>query len=153
VYLDDHRTALYRFYDAAGALLYVGITHDIEERWGNHRTTKEWWPDVAHQTVEWYDTRPAALAAEVVAIRTEEPRYNVASSPLAPGPRELAANEITEGQTKELLRGLELGAAIVEPVFIVNRRKTRDRAAVVVPFGFYQQALEVRAAIEALGLS
>lgn len=36
-HLDDHPTALYRLRDAAGQLLYVGITSDVETRLRSHK--------------------------------------------------------------------------------------------------------------------
>ncbi|MEU2443522.1 GIY-YIG nuclease family protein [Streptomyces althioticus] len=149
MWLDDQPTALYRFFDADGALLYVGITADLEQRWSSHQR-KPWWPDVAKKTVEWHDTRPVALAAELEAIKSEAPRYNVAGSPWAPGPRELEADELNTGQAKEVLRGVELGAQVVEPLFIVDRTKSRRRVAVLVPHDFYEQALSDRARLESL---
>jgi hypothetical protein len=35
--------SVYRFYDAAGALLYVGRTARIENRFSEHRQEKSWW--------------------------------------------------------------------------------------------------------------
>lgn len=83
------RTALYRFYDAVGRLLYVGIAFDPEERWKEHANSKPWWPDVARKEVVWRDTRVAALNDEAEAIRTELPLYNVKDSniPRMTGPR------------------------------------------------------------------
>ena len=141
MWLDDQRTALYRFFDEGGALLYVGITANTKERWLAHRYDKPWWPDVAEKTVEWFDNRTLALEAEKHAIVAELPAYNRLGSPLNPGPRELDANEVTLGQAKELLRGIELGAALVEPTFIVGRRMTRDRIVVLLPMDFYERAL------------
>jgi hypothetical protein len=69
--------ALYRFFDAGGALLYVGITVDIGNRWPRHADDKPWWYEVARTTVEHHPSRPAALAAEKAAIEAEGPRYNV----------------------------------------------------------------------------
>jgi len=74
--LENRRTALYRFYDADGCLLYVGITHDIEERWAQHAHYKTWWLDAVRHTVDWFGTRTPAHTAEVVAIRDEKPIYN-----------------------------------------------------------------------------
>lgn len=71
------RTALYRLFDTEGRLLYVGIAFDPKGRWSDHAREKEWWPAVAERTVEWHDTRVAAAAAEIVAIRTEKPLHNV----------------------------------------------------------------------------
>ena len=33
-------TAVYRFYDANGALLYVGITGNLSRRWAKHEARK-----------------------------------------------------------------------------------------------------------------
>lgn len=70
------RTALYRFFDADGNLLYVGITHDLEERWGNHRRRQPWWLEVARKGHVWLETRAEAEAAEKKAHREELPRYD-----------------------------------------------------------------------------
>lgn len=74
------RTALYRLFDEKGRLLYVGIAFDPPSRWAGHAAVKSWWGNVAEKQVEWHATRTAAAAAEVEAIRTEAPLYNVADS-------------------------------------------------------------------------
>lgn len=71
------RTSLYRLYDEAGGLLYVGITKSVQRRWTEHETTKSWWPEVTAATLEHYPTREAALEAERAAIIAERPRHNV----------------------------------------------------------------------------
>lgn len=74
------RTALYRLSDSEGRLLYVGIAFEPKVRWASHASEKAWWPDVAERTVEWHESRTAAAAAEIVAIREEKPLYNVRDS-------------------------------------------------------------------------
>lgn len=69
-------TALYRFFDAAGQLLYVGVSGNTEHRWRQHAESKHWWSDVADKTTEWLNSRPEALDAERMAIRTEKPLHN-----------------------------------------------------------------------------
>lgn len=69
--------ALYRFFAADDALLYVGITCDVGKRWDRHSREKPWWTDVARSTVEHFESREAVLAAEEKAIRTEKPKHNV----------------------------------------------------------------------------
>ncbi len=69
--------ALYRFFDEAGDLLYVGITVDIGARWNAHSKDKPWWSDVRSCTVEPHPDRPAVLAAERAAIVAERPKHNV----------------------------------------------------------------------------
>jgi predicted GIY-YIG superfamily endonuclease len=71
------RTALYRLFDSEGRLLYVGIAFDPRSRLSDHARQKEWWPTVADRTIEWHATRTEAAAAEVTAIRSEKPLYNV----------------------------------------------------------------------------
>jgi len=76
----EHRTALYRFYDADEQLLYVGITSDPWRRWRQHVLEKAWYPQVKHQAVTWYDSRIRAELAEQSAIRCERPRFNIAGA-------------------------------------------------------------------------
>lgn len=71
------RTALYRFFRKDGKLLYVGITDNLGQRWSSHMRSKEWWPKVHKQTSEWFPNREAAAAAEVKAIKSERPIYNI----------------------------------------------------------------------------
>lgn len=68
---------LYRFWDARGRLLYVGITAVGTQRWFQHARTKRWWPDISNITLEHFATRLESLEAEAVAIRTEHPLYNI----------------------------------------------------------------------------
>lgn len=70
------RTALYRFYDSAGRLLYVGITGNPEERWYEHQLTQYWWREVTRKELVWLETRVEARAAESAAIRMEKPLYD-----------------------------------------------------------------------------
>ena len=76
---DEHRRlphAVYRLYDTAGDLLYVGMSHDPELRWKSLASTKPWWPKVARKTVEWVGDFPATRDVEASAIKDERPRYN-----------------------------------------------------------------------------
>ena len=70
-------TTLYRFFDAQDRLLYVGIAGRPAGRAHQHSKKKEWWTEVTHSTYEHFTTREAAAAAEVAAIVTEQPVYNV----------------------------------------------------------------------------
>ncbi len=71
------RTALYRLYDAADGLLYIGIAEDPKKRWAEHAADKAWWPDVTRRDVEWITGRELAEDAERAAIATEAPRHNI----------------------------------------------------------------------------
>jgi predicted GIY-YIG superfamily endonuclease len=73
---------LYRAYDHAGRLLYIGITYCIYGRIKAHRRTSAWYRDVQSWSVAelpagWY----TAHRAEIEAIKTEDPIHNVAHSP------------------------------------------------------------------------
>lgn len=69
---------LYRFYDAAGRLLYVGVSRNLASRWAQHESEKSWWPAVARKTVVMYGSRREAELAEGRAIRSESPLHNLA---------------------------------------------------------------------------
>lgn len=67
---------LYRMFNRAGDLLYVGITADIGMRFAQHSATQPWWKSVGRIAVEHHDDRPSVERAERAAIRAEAPLYN-----------------------------------------------------------------------------
>ena len=67
---------LYRYRDASGSLLYVGISINAVARLGQHRG-KDWFPMIAAISVERFDTYDEAQAAELKAICNEKPIHNV----------------------------------------------------------------------------
>ena len=71
---------LYRFYDAEGALLYVGITKFFEPRLKQHYKNAEWFFETASVKLEHYKTRQEVERAETQAIESESPRYNIAKN-------------------------------------------------------------------------
>lgn len=79
--MSARRTTLYRFFDAEGRLLYVGITTLGPNRWAEHERHREWWDQVASSTVEQFGSREEAHAAEIAAILQEEPPYNLRHQP------------------------------------------------------------------------
>jgi prevent-host-death family protein len=154
VWLDDYRTALYRLYDEAGVLLYIGISHQPEVRFEQHAKFKEWWPQVVRREVEWFDDRPTAAAAEATAIRGEDPAHNGTYSPRRDrhtardvvgddGVREISAS-LVRPKLSELVRSVQQEEGAV--VILEHGR----RAAVIVSQDFYRQALALRAQVLAL---
>jgi hypothetical protein len=77
-------TDLYRFFDANGRLLYVGISLHAAQRASDHRRDKDWWSDVARMDVEHQADRQTALKAELLAIRTEHPIHNIIGATVTP---------------------------------------------------------------------
>lgn len=71
------KTTLYRYFDGAGQLLYVGITGDNTKRQSQHRRNSFWFGEIESATFEHFETRSEALEAETEAIRREKPLHNV----------------------------------------------------------------------------
>lgn len=69
---------LYRFFSDSGDLLYVGITNNPGQRIKQHENGQSWWAQVVSAKMEHFSSREELAAAELQAIRTENPRYNVA---------------------------------------------------------------------------
>jgi predicted GIY-YIG superfamily endonuclease len=81
--------AVYRMFDTAGTLLYVGLTAQPGRRIDQH-CEKRWFPQVTTISVEWHPHLAAARLAEKEAIEWEWPRHNVVGvkrrSPRRPSP-------------------------------------------------------------------
>lgn len=69
---------LYRFFDADGALLYVGRTVNAGRRWREHEKRAPWFDEVKTVTREILATAEALALAERQAITTEQPLHNIA---------------------------------------------------------------------------
>jgi len=73
----QRQQTLYRLFDENDRLLYVGIAWNVRNRFYNHKADKVWWGDVARHELEEYPDRDSVLKAEMLAIKTEFPIYNV----------------------------------------------------------------------------
>lgn len=68
---------VYRCYDAAGQLLYVGCSKNPEKRLKEHAYFRTWWTDRINRIVlKVFPDRLQALLAEEQAIKTEHPIHN-----------------------------------------------------------------------------
>jgi predicted GIY-YIG superfamily endonuclease len=68
---------VYRCYDAAGHLLYVGCSMNPKQRLKEHRYYRTWWTDrIARVALEGFSDQAAGLAAEKQAIQTGHPIHN-----------------------------------------------------------------------------
>jgi len=70
-------THLYRLWNSSDDLLYVGISKSALTRLGQHQRSQPWADEICRITIERFDTRGQAEAAEVEAIAAERPKYNV----------------------------------------------------------------------------
>jgi len=142
-------TALYRLFDAAEQLLYVGISTQPETRWTQHAADKPWWPLVQRRKTEWHPDREAAESAERIAVRTEEPLYNTAGAK-----RSLLAthfpigDSMTQPQARlrfsDVLDATQFGDRSIE---ITRRGK---RSGVLVPPDWYDAAIAALAEVKEL---
>lgn len=73
----DRPHTLYRFYDSAERLLYVGTTVNLPVRIQQHQAGKSWWAEVATTRTEHYSDQRSARSAEQAVIESERPRYNL----------------------------------------------------------------------------
>ena len=70
-------TDLYRHFDKAGKLLYVGISLSAIARLRAHRDSSDWYDEISTVSIEKFNTREEALEAEQRAIIEERPLRNV----------------------------------------------------------------------------
>lgn len=69
---------MYRCFDERGRLLYIGISINAMTRAAQHRRTSPWWHQVRRIDIATIGTsRVQAERAELAAIRSERPAYNV----------------------------------------------------------------------------
>ena len=68
---------LYRHFDAKGNLLYVGISLNAINRLLQHKEHADWFENIANVTIDKFESRELAIKAEILAIKTEKPIYNI----------------------------------------------------------------------------
>lgn len=67
---------VYRAYDRADSLLYVGVTNDLDRRLDAHSKQSGWWIFKARIESDAYPTRAEAEAEEKRLIQEAHPRWN-----------------------------------------------------------------------------
>ena len=73
--MTDLRYAVYRLYDAAGRLLYVGQSELPSERANDHVQRSPWGSRVARVEQEWFTNRPDALIHERALTLSLNPEF------------------------------------------------------------------------------
>lgn len=96
-------TYLYRHFDGSGALLYVGISLSALTRLQQHNQCSHWFADIRSITIEKFDSREAAVAAETRAIQNESPAYNIMMTDRAGEIRRLRAEESRAEMLRQLV--------------------------------------------------
>jgi len=69
-------TALYRWYDDADRLLYVGISRGLPGRVADHVGGSSWMEFAGRAAIARYPSHEEALQAETAAIKAERPLFN-----------------------------------------------------------------------------
>lgn len=110
---------LYRHFDNAGVLLYVGVSLAALKRLSQHKQVSHWYRDIANVKIEKHPTRKAALAAEREAIAKENPLHNLKR----PSTREVLAARDFVGESK---------AEIVKRICEFNPTYSMDEVARVL---------------------
>jgi hypothetical protein len=126
----DGEHFVYRYFDAEGALLYIGLTWHFGERNQAHGWTAHWYHLAARHEIETFPDRATAEAHEQALIRRLQPPYNVKHRCLTPAPhKQYATFEIADATPAEraainILTPQERKAALLQAA--------RDKAASMV---------------------
>ena len=83
---DPEEPCVYRCFNAARDLIYVGWTIRRRQRMSQHSRASSWWPEVADITYQEFDHPADARVAERIAIRDEDPIRNKAGRPRVASP-------------------------------------------------------------------
>lgn len=125
---ESRRAAVYRLYDATGALLYIGSTVNPSQRWSSHKGTKDWWPAVATYTLTWWSTAERAYDEEYKAIRAEQPPHNqLGVFPFGETrPVSEAAQRVSEAMDAvEAIEDPEQRARAISEVTVIHAERTK----------------------------
>lgn len=125
--LAEAAASVYRYYDENNVLLYVGYTTQGPKRNHQHASDKTWWPFVARQEVDHYETVDEAKKHEVQLIRHYRPPFNKQHNPdsesLAESYLQMAAMPF--GGTRLSLMEILRGNAKQLPTNVVLQNKTQ----------------------------
>ena len=97
---------LYRQFDGAGALLYIGVTANPPQREQTHRSQSPWASQIYRTEYEMHPTQWVALAHEEHDIAAQAPLYNRLHSPDRDGARRRIAELRIDASTEEASSGV-----------------------------------------------
>lgn len=119
--------AVYRFYDEADTLLYVGMTTKFANRLRQHTYSTDWKEDIKYITVDWHQDADQALVAEQMAIIEEKPLHNLQVCDVPPADHDVIIERLTADPFLTY-------SAIAEEYDV-----TRERIRQIVPPGLAQK--------------
>lgn len=105
----DLETALYRWWDADGLLLYIGISDDLATRTSNHVKASSWMDFAALCKITRFTTRNEAAAAETEAIKAERPLFNDRHNRSPEAQRRLVEYLVKHGRADLLMPAVSRG--------------------------------------------
>lgn len=76
VHRASDETYVYRFFDSADRLLYIGATNDLRTRIKAHQRTKPWWPEVARIEAMPFEFHCQAFEQERVELLERRPVHS-----------------------------------------------------------------------------
>lgn len=129
-YTMETSQGLYRAFDKSGALLYVGISKNIPIRLQTHGARSFWFNEVATITIERFEDDGLLRAAELAAISTENPKYNLKRAELRKRTTQLRGLAAAERRV-EISRLRRKGATYQEiaTLFGLSRERVRQLLA------------------------
>jgi predicted GIY-YIG superfamily endonuclease len=98
---------LYRHYDSAGNLLYVGVSLNALVRLQQHKTS-HWCDDITRVDIQKFASRQEVLEAERVAITSENPVHNI-KRPKPKSAKEIKAEKLADAadeSRQEIVRSI-----------------------------------------------
>lgn len=110
---------LYRWWDADDNLLYVGKSTSVLARIGSHKRYSSFFDRAVKMTMERYPDEVSLGSAEIEAIRTERPPYNVVHN-----------REVELPDDPELHRKVEAEMALaIDEILAPIARSLRERSS------------------------
>lgn len=128
-------TALYRHFDQAGSLLYVGVSLSWPARTKAHAGRAKWFERVARVDLEYFPTREEALAAERSAIESEGPQFNIIYNRPGRTAESKASTRRLQTPADPLLQAISGPDAIVGPALMYRDDKISMMVAHGAPGG------------------
>lgn len=121
--VSSQKTTLYRAFNSENELLYVGISHSVMARIGQHKSAGVWHGKCVRITLEHFPNRELARKAENKAIKKEYPIYNKQGKPS----NTLTSNSLFENLLAAAESGFYTSGSAAELNYSEHLRLTQDK--------------------------